>query len=72
LNEGDMENEYNLLEEKLMEGDISEQEKIKILERQKELLIEFLVDANKNTFNIIKSQFDTISDSILVSEISSL
>jgi len=63
-----MENEYNILEEKLMEGDISEVEKIRILERQKELLLCFLIDANKNIFNILKSQKETI----LVTEVNRL
>jgi hypothetical protein len=55
-----MENEYNILEEKLIEGNISEIEKLKILERQKELLLSFLVDANKNMFDLLKSRGETI------------
>ena len=51
-----MENEYNILEEKLFEGDISESEKLRILERQKELLLGFLVDANRNIFDVLKAQ----------------
>lgn len=49
-----MENEYNILEEKLIEENISDNEKIRILERQKELLLQFLVDANKNIFTLCK------------------
>jgi hypothetical protein len=49
-----LENEYNILEEKLLECELSEIEKIRILERQKELLLLFLVDANKNIFNLFK------------------
>ncbi len=51
-----MENEYNSLEEKLNEEELSEHEKIKILERQKEMLLQFLIDSNKNLFNLLKSE----------------
>lgn len=53
-----MGNEYNSLEEKLNEEELSEHERIKILERQKELLLQFLIDSNKNLFNLLRSQED--------------
>jgi hypothetical protein len=55
-----MENEYNVLEERLMEGELSEVQKIRILERQKELLLSFLVDANKNIFTSLRNEEEDI------------
>ena len=55
-----MENEYNILEEKLMEGEVSEVQKIRILEKQKELLLSFLVDANKNIFTNLRNEEENI------------
>lgn len=57
-----MENEYNILEGKLMEEDISEVGKIKILERQKELLLHFLAESNKSIFNILKTKREEFSN----------
>jgi len=56
-----MENEYNSLEEKLNEEDLSEHERIKILEKQKEMLLQFLIDSNKNLFNLLKPEMEEMT-----------
>jgi hypothetical protein len=55
-----MNNEYNSLEENLYEKDLNEHEKLKILERQKELLLQFLIDSNKSLFKSLKVKNDRI------------
>lgn len=56
-----MENEYNLLEKKILEGNLSETDKIKILEKQKELLLQFLIESNKSLFNSIMLRKEEIN-----------
>ena len=48
-----MNNKYNELEKQLAKRDLSETEKIKILEKQKDLLLQFLIDSNKSLFKSI-------------------
>lgn len=51
-----MENEYNYLEQKLGENEIKDNEKIRILERQKELLLQFLIDSNRELFELLTKE----------------
>ena len=61
-----MENKYNLLEERLNEDELKDNQKVKILERQKELLLQFLVESNKNLFNslILKRKDITLPETL--------
>jgi hypothetical protein len=49
-----MGNEYDSLEKRLLDKNLSESERIKILEMQKELLLQFLIESNKDIFRSIK------------------
>jgi hypothetical protein len=53
-------NEYNHLEEKLLNNNLSSYKKIKILERQKELLLNYLIESNKATFKLLKLKNEKI------------
>ncbi len=60
-----MENEYNYLEQKLGENGLRNSEKIRILEKQKELLLQYLIDSNKNLFNSLTLKRGTVLPGII-------
>lgn len=51
-----MGSEYNYLEKKLGELNLKDSERIKILEMQKELLLQFLIDSNMELFKLFKKE----------------